>query len=72
MHGLPHDPEGREGDDPYFTDQYWKTPANPAIDVFDPSVPFGVPFAPTPFRVTFHVKAGDADVTRTCRFSSAT
>ncbi len=27
-------------------------------------MPFGVPFAATPFRVTFHVKAGDADVTR--------
>jgi hypothetical protein len=27
-------------------------------------VPFGVPFAPTPFRVTFHVKAGDVEVTK--------
>jgi hypothetical protein len=27
-------------------------------------VPFGVPFAPTPFRVTFHVKAGSVDVTK--------
>ena len=49
---------------PYFTDEYWKTPSRPAIDVFEPDVPFGVPFRPTPFRVTFHVKAGDADVTR--------
>lgn len=31
---------------------------------FDPSVPFGVPFAPTPFRVTFTVKAGSVDVVR--------
>ena len=29
-----------------------------------PDVQFGVPFAPTPFRVTFHVKAGDVEVTR--------
>ncbi len=49
---------------PYFSDDYWKTPSKPAIDIFEPGVPFGVPFRPTPFRVTFHVKAGDADVTR--------
>ena len=49
---------------PYFTDDYWKTPSKPAINIFEPGVPFGVPFAPTPFRVTFHVKAGSADVTR--------
>ena len=49
---------------PYFTDDYWKHPAKPAINMFEPGVPFGVPFAPTPFRVTFHVKAGSADVTQ--------
>ena len=49
---------------PYFHDEYWKTPSNPAIDIFDPSVPFGVPFAPTPFRVRFAVKAGTVDVTK--------
>jgi hypothetical protein len=49
---------------PYFSDTYWKTPSNPARNNFEPGVPFGVPFAPTPFRVTFHVKAGAADVTR--------
>jgi LmbE family N-acetylglucosaminyl deacetylase len=49
---------------PYFTDDYWKTPSNPAINIFEPGVRFGVPFAATPFRVTFHVKAGGADVTR--------
>jgi LmbE family N-acetylglucosaminyl deacetylase len=49
---------------PYFTDQYWTTPSNPAINMFEPGVPFGVPFAPTPFRVTFHLKAGSAEVTR--------
>ena len=59
-----HVPAGVPATTPYFSDHYWKTPANPAINVFAPGVPFGVPFAPTPFRVTYHVKAGDADVTR--------
>ena len=49
---------------PYFTDDYWKNPSKPAINVFEPGVPFGVPFAPTPFRVTFHVRAGTVDVTK--------
>ncbi len=49
---------------PYFHDEYWKTPSNPAIDIFDPAVPFGVPFQATPFRATFHVKAGTVDVTK--------
>ena len=49
---------------PYFTDEYWKTPAKPAINVFEPGVPFGLPFAPTPFRVTFHVRAGNVEVTK--------
>jgi hypothetical protein len=49
---------------PYFTDDYWKVPANQAINKFESGVPFGVPFAPTPFRVTFHVKAGSVDVTK--------
>lgn len=49
---------------PYFTDNYWKHPKNQAINHFDPSVPFGVPFAPTPFRVTFHLHVGSVDVTR--------
>ncbi len=49
---------------PYFTDDYWKNPSKPAINNFEPGVPFGVPFAPTPFRVTFHVQAGSADVTK--------
>jgi hypothetical protein len=49
---------------PYFTDDYWTNPSNPAINTFEPDVPFGVPFRATPFRVTFRVKAGDADVTK--------
>ena len=49
---------------PYFHDNYWKHPENQAIQIFDPGVEFGVPFAPTPFRVTFHIQAGDTEVTR--------
>jgi hypothetical protein len=50
--------------EPYFTDNYWKHPENPARNDFAPGVPFGVPFAPSPFRATFHVKAGSVDVTK--------
>jgi len=59
-----HVPKSARPTSPYFNDNYWKHPENRAIQIFDPSVPFGVPFAPSPFRVTFHVKAGDVEVTR--------
>jgi hypothetical protein len=59
-----HVPKNAKPTTPYFSDAYWKRPANPAIDIFEPDVAFGVPFAATPFRVTFHVKAGDAEVTK--------
>jgi hypothetical protein len=59
-----HIPKDAKPTTPYFHDNYWKHPENLAIQIFDRSVPFGVPFAPTPFRVTFHVKAGSAEVTR--------
>ncbi|MGA3234709.1 MAG: PIG-L family deacetylase [Bryobacteraceae bacterium] len=59
-----HIPKNAKSTTPYFSDNYWKHPENQAIQIFDPSVPFGVPFAPTPFRVTFHLKAGDAEVTK--------
>ena len=49
---------------PYFHDDYWKHPDNHAINSFDSGVPFGVPFAPSPFRATFHLKAGSVEVTR--------
>ena len=58
-----HVPKDAKLTTPYFNDNYWKHPENQAINSFDPDVPFGVPFAPTPFQVTFHVKAGAADVT---------
>ncbi len=57
-------PEDAEPTTPYFDDNYWKHPENHAIQIFRPGVPFGVPFAPTPFRVTFHLKAGDSEITR--------
>jgi LmbE family N-acetylglucosaminyl deacetylase len=59
-----HVPKDAKLTSPYFDDNYWKHPENQAIQIFDPSVPFGAPFAPTPFRVTFHVKAGSVDVTK--------
>ncbi len=57
-------PEDAKLTSPYFSDQYWKHPSNPAIDIFEPGVEFGVPFQPTPFRVTFHVQAGAVDVAK--------
>ncbi len=57
-----HIPDSAEPTTPYFHDNYWKHPENHAIQIFRPDVPFGVPFAPTPFRVTFHVKAGDVEI----------
>jgi hypothetical protein len=59
-----HIPRNAKQTTPYFTDNYWKHPENQAIYQFDPNVPFGVPFAPSPFRVTFHVKAGSAEITK--------
>jgi LmbE family N-acetylglucosaminyl deacetylase len=59
-----HVPAAAKLTTPYFTDEYWKKPTNPAIDRFAPGVPFGVPFAPTPFRVTFRVGAGEAEVAK--------
>jgi hypothetical protein len=49
---------------PYFSDDYWKTPSRPAINVFEAGTPFGVAFQPTPFRAVFHVKAGSVDVVK--------
>jgi LmbE family N-acetylglucosaminyl deacetylase len=59
-----HIPKDAKATTPYFTDNYWKHPENQAIQIFDPSVEFGVPFAPSPFRVTFHLKFGDQEVTK--------
>jgi hypothetical protein len=59
-----HIPTDSKPTTPYFHDDYWKHPANQAIQIFSPGVPFGVPFAPTPFRVTFHLMAGGVEVAR--------
>src|SRR4029079_4277688 len=39
-------------------------PENLARNEFDAGVPFGVPFAPSPFRARFQVHAGSVDVAR--------
>jgi LmbE family N-acetylglucosaminyl deacetylase len=59
-----HIPKDAKPTTPYFHDNYWKHPENAAIQIFDPGVPFGVPFAPSPFRVTFHLKFGNEEVTK--------
>ena len=57
-------PKDAKATTPYFHDNYWKHPEKQAIQVFEEGVPFGVPFAPTPFRATFHIKAGRVEVSR--------
>jgi hypothetical protein len=59
-----HVPKNAALTTPYFTDDYWKHPEKNAINIYAPGVAFGIPFAPTPFHVTFHLKAGDAEVSR--------
>jgi LmbE family N-acetylglucosaminyl deacetylase len=59
-----HVPKTVQPTTPYFHDNYWKHSESQAIQILDAGVPFGVPFAPTPFRATFHVKAGSVEVTR--------
>jgi hypothetical protein len=58
-----HVPKDARLTSPYFHDDYWKHPESHAINVFDSGVPFGVPFAASPFRATFHLKAGIVEVT---------
>ncbi|HXE63603.1 MAG TPA: NEW3 domain-containing protein, partial [Bryobacteraceae bacterium] len=59
-----HIPNNAKPTTPYFTDNYWKHTNNLAEQIFDPSVGFGLPFAPSPFRVTFHVNYGGQDITQ--------
>jgi hypothetical protein len=54
--------------EPYFKENYWSHPSNPARNDYDSGVPFGVPFAPTPFRATVHLKAGTVEVTKNLPF----
>jgi LmbE family N-acetylglucosaminyl deacetylase len=57
-------PKEAKPTEPYFHDNYWKHPENLARNDFDPGVPFGIAFAPSPYRVRYHVKAGAAEITR--------
>jgi hypothetical protein len=50
------------GDVPLST-PYWKPREDAARYDFDPDVPFGLPFRPTPFRVRFTMSIAGADVT---------
>jgi hypothetical protein len=59
-----HVPKDARPTTPYFHDTYWKHPEEHAVQIFDPDVPFGVPFAPTPFRVIFHIKAGAVEIAK--------
>jgi len=50
---------------PYWTDEYWTTrPPKLALDIYEPDVPFGAPFRPSPFRATFTLKAGGVDLVK--------
>jgi LmbE family N-acetylglucosaminyl deacetylase len=53
----------------HYSTPYWTPRAAEDADKrgsarydFDPDVPFGVPFRPSPFQVTYHLKFGDTDV----------
>jgi NPCBM-associated, NEW3 domain of alpha-galactosidase len=59
-----HIPKTAKLTTPYFYDNYWKHPENAADENFEPGVGFGLPFAPSPFRATFHIRAGSVDVTK--------
>jgi LmbE family N-acetylglucosaminyl deacetylase len=59
-----HIPAGAPPTTPYFDDNYWSHTENQAIQILRPGVPFGVPFAPSPFAVTFRLKIGDTEITR--------
>jgi LmbE family N-acetylglucosaminyl deacetylase len=47
---------------PLTTAAYWKPRADASRYDFDPDVPFGVPFRPSPFRVTFELTIAGARV----------
>lgn len=59
-------PVGEPVTAPYWRDEYWDGPPSaPARNIFDPDVPFGAPFRPTPFRATIHLRLGDVRVVAT-------
>ena len=46
-----------------FTTPYWSPRSDAARYDFEPGVPFGVPFAPTPFTATFELTIAGAEAT---------
>jgi len=58
-------PKAAKLTDRYWTDEYWNRP-NPklALDIYEPDVPFGAPFRPTPFRAKFTLALGGVTVAR--------
>ena len=48
-----------------FSTPYWTPRTDAARYDFDPDVPFGVPFRPTPFRAVFRLSIGGTAVTVT-------
>ncbi len=50
-----HIPKNADLTTPYFTDEYWKHPANAAINEFAPGVPFGAPFCSVYTAVPRHL-----------------
>jgi hypothetical protein len=58
-------PKGAKLTAPYWTDEFWNRPVpKAALDIYEPDVPFGAPFRPTPYRVTFKLNTGGADITK--------
>jgi LmbE family N-acetylglucosaminyl deacetylase len=53
---------GRVPADAAVTGPYWKPRADAARYDFEPDAPFGLPFRPSPFRATFRLSVGGADV----------
>jgi len=46
----------------HYSTPYWTPRKDSARYDFEPDVPFGVPFRPSPFRVAYHLKFGNDDV----------
>ncbi|MCX6549506.1 MAG: PIG-L family deacetylase, partial [Acidobacteria bacterium] len=49
--------------DAKLTAPYWKSVPGFSRSEFEPDVPFGAPFRPSPFRATFRLRMGGQDVT---------
>jgi LmbE family N-acetylglucosaminyl deacetylase len=51
--------------EPYWTDRYWNVhPPGPALNLYPADVEFGRPFRPSPFRASFRVTIGGAEIVR--------